>query len=330
MNSGLIIRYNVIPLVNHLSPPKNMATDSIVIRGAREHNLKNIDLDIPRDRFVVITGISGSGKTSLAFDTIYAEGQRRFMESLSAYARQFLGMMERPDTDFIDGLSPVISIDQKTTSRNPRSTVGTVTEIYDYLRLLFARAGTPYSYITGNPMKKQTPEEVVSSILQLSHGTRAYCLAPVVRGRKGHYRELFDQTMKQGFIRVRIDGEFRELEKDMQTDRYKTHDIEVVVDRFVVSENSRNRIEQSIQVALDMADGNLILAVEDGDKPSGFRDKDGSQAAVPVRRQREVPRLLLQHGSEHHGSIYILFHPAYFGMHLFVIKKLKGKHGTFL
>ncbi len=249
-----------------------MPTDSIVIRGAREHNLKNIDLDIPRDRFVVITGISGSGKTSLAFDTIYAEGQRRFMESLSAYARQFLGMMERPDTDFIDGLSPVISIDQKTTSRNPRSTVGTVTEIYDYLRLLYARAGTPYSYITGNRMEKQTPEEVVGSIMQLPQGTRAYCLAPVVRGRKGHYRELFDQTLKQGFIRVRIDGEFHELEKGMQADRYKTHNIEVVIDRFVVSENSRARIEQSVEIALDMADGNLILAIEEKEQPSGFRD----------------------------------------------------------
>ncbi|MEX0680090.1 MAG: excinuclease ABC subunit UvrA [Balneolales bacterium] len=249
-----------------------MASASIVIRGAREHNLKNIDLDLPRDRFVVITGISGSGKTSLAFDTIYAEGQRRFMESLSAYARQFLGMMERPDTDFIDGLSPVISIDQKTTSRNPRSTVGTVTEIYDYLRLLFARAGTPYSYITGNPMIKQTPDEVVAGILQFPPGTRAYCLAPVVRGRKGHYRDLFEQTLKQGFIRVRIDGEFCELEQGMQADRYKTHNIEVVVDRFVISENSRNRIEQSVQVALDLADGNLILAIEEENTNSGFRD----------------------------------------------------------
>ncbi|MDI6400996.1 excinuclease ABC subunit UvrA [Balneolaceae bacterium ANBcel3] len=249
-----------------------MSTDSIIIRGAREHNLKNIDLNIPRDQFVVITGISGSGKTSLAFDTIYAEGQRRFMESLSAYARQFLGMMERPDTDFIDGLSPVISIDQKTTHRNPRSTVGTITEIYDYLRLLYARAGTPYSYISGNKMQKQSSEEVVSSILNLPEGTRAYCLAPVIRGRKGHYRELFEQTLKQGFIRVRVNGEFRELEKGMQLDRYKTHTIEVVVDRFVVSENSRKRITQSIEMALDMADGNVILAVEDKKTPSGFRD----------------------------------------------------------
>ncbi len=237
--------------------------DSIIIRGAREHNLKNIDIDIPRDKLVVVTGLSGSGKSSLAFDTIYAEGQRRFMESLSAYARQFLGMMERPDIDFIDGLSPVISIDQKTTNRNPRSTVGTVTEIYDFLRLLYARIGIPYSYATGQKMEKQTPEQVIESIMRLPEGTRAYCLAPVVRGRKGHYRELFEQTLKQGFIRVRVDGEYMELEKGLQVDRYKTHDIEVVVDRFVISENSRNRISQSVYTALEMADGTVVLHVPD-------------------------------------------------------------------
>src|SRR5690625_7002784 len=167
--------------------------ERIVIRGAREHNLQNIDVDIPRNSLVVITGLSGSGKSSLPFDTIYAEGQRRFMESLSAYARQFLGMMERPDVDFIDGLSPVISIDQKTTNRNPRSTVGTVTEIYDFLRLLDARTATPYSYISGNRMAKQTSDQIVESVMSLPEGTKAYCLAPVVRGRKGHYRELFEQ-----------------------------------------------------------------------------------------------------------------------------------------
>ena len=236
---------------------------NITIKGAREHNLKNFDINIPRDQFVVITGLSGSGKSSLAFDTIYAEGQRRFMESLSAYARQFLGMMERPDVDFIDGLSPVISIDQKTTSRNPRSTVGTVTEIYDFMRLLFARVAIPYSYQTGNVMEKQTTDQVVDSILKLPEGTKAYCLAPVVRGRKGHYRELFEQTMKQGFIRVRVDGEFLELEKNLQVDRYKTHNIEVVVDRFVISENSRSRIAQSVQMALEMADGNVILTIQE-------------------------------------------------------------------
>ena len=244
---------------------------NIIIRGAREHNLKNIDIDIPRDQLVVVTGLSGSGKSSLAFDTIYAEGQRRFMESLSAYARQFLGMMERPDIDFIDGLSPVISIDQKTTNRNPRSTVGTVTEIYDFLRLLYARVGVPYSYATGQKMEKQTAEQVIESILRLKEGTRAYCLAPVVRGRKGHYRELFEQTLKQGFIRVRVDGEYLELEKGMQVDRYKTHNIEVVVDRFVISENSRSRISQSIYTALEMADGTVILHIpeEKDENPQG-------------------------------------------------------------
>jgi excinuclease ABC subunit A len=236
---------------------------NIVIRGAREHNLKNIDVDIPRDQLVVITGLSGSGKSSLAFDTIYAEGQRRFLESLSAYARQFLGMMERPDLDFIDGLSPVISIDQKTTNRNPRSTVGTITEIYDFLRLLYARVGIPYSYLTGNRMKKQTADQVVESILEMPEGTKAYCLAPLVRGRKGHYRELFEQIMKQGFVRARVDGEFVELEEDMKVDRYKTHNIEVVVDRFVISERSRNRISESVHLALDMSDGTLILAVQE-------------------------------------------------------------------
>jgi excinuclease ABC subunit A len=237
----------------------------IIVRGAREHNLKNFDIDIPRDQLVVLTGLSGSGKSSLAFDTIYAEGQRRFLESLSAYARQFLGMMERPEVDFIDGLSPVISIDQKTTNRNPRSTVGTVTEIYDFLRLLFARVGTPYSYISGNKMEKQTADQVVAAVMAMEHGTKAYCLAPVVRGRKGHYRELFEQTVKQGFVSARIDGEFTELTDGLMVDRYKTHNIEVVVDRFVISPKSEKRIADSIRLALEMADGNVILAVQDKD-----------------------------------------------------------------
>ncbi len=240
---------------------------NIVIRGAREHNLKNIDVDIPREQLVVVTGISGSGKSSLAFDTIYAEGQRRFLESLSAYARQFLGMMERPEVDFIDGLSPVISIDQKTTNRNPRSTVGTVTEIYDFMRLLYARIGVPYSWKTGNKMAKQTADQVVSTIMDMPEGTKAYCLAPVVRGRKGHYRELFEQTRKQGFVQVRVDGEYLDLEEDMKVDRYKTHNIEVVVDRFVINEKSHKRIAESVRLALEMADGNVILSVpREGDE----------------------------------------------------------------
>lgn len=234
----------------------------IIIRGAREHNLKNIDIDIPREKLVVFTGLSGSGKSSLAFDTIYAEGQRRFMESLSAYARQFLGMMERPDVDFIDGLSPVISIDQKTTNRNPRSTVGTVTEIYDFLRLLYARIGVPYSYLSGNKMEKQTSDQIVANIMEIEKGTKAYCLAPVVRGRKGHYRELFEQMQKQGFVRARVDGEMIDLEGEIKLDRYKTHNIEIVVDRFVISPSSEQRISESVHLAIEMADGNLILGIQ--------------------------------------------------------------------
>lgn len=240
--------------------------NQIIIRGAREHNLKNIDLNIPREKLVVFTGLSGSGKSSLAFDTIYAEGQRRFIESLSAYARQFIGMMERPEVDFIDGLSPVISIDQKTTNRNPRSTVGTVTEIYDFLRLLYARTATPYSYISGNRMAKQTSDQIVESVMSLPEGTKAYCLAPVVRGRKGHYRELFEQLQKQGYIKTRVDGELIDLEGEVKLDRYKIHNIEVVVDRFIISQKSRNRISESVHLALEMADGNLILAVQNGEQ----------------------------------------------------------------
>ncbi|TVQ03388.1 MAG: excinuclease ABC subunit UvrA [Balneolaceae bacterium] len=240
--------------------------ENIVIRGAREHNLKNIDINIPREKLIVFTGLSGSGKSSLAFDTIYAEGQRRFLESLSAYARQFLGMMERPDVDFIDGLSPVISIDQKTTNRNPRSTVGTVTEVYDFLRLLYARIGVPYSYITGNKMEKQTSDQIVAAIMELPEGTKAYCLAPVVRGRKGHYRELFEQMQKQGYIKARVDGELIDLEGEIKLDRYKTHNIEVVIDRFVISPKSEKRISESVHLALEMADGNLVLGIqEDGE-----------------------------------------------------------------
>jgi excinuclease ABC subunit A len=235
---------------------------NIVIRGAREHNLKNIDINIPRERLVVFTGLSGSGKSSLAFDTIYAEGQRRFLESLSAYARQFMGMMERPEVDFIDGLSPVISIDQKTTNRNPRSTVGTVTEIYDFLRLLYARVAIPYSYKSGNKMEKQTSDQIVAAIMGIESGTKAYCLAPVVRGRKGHYRELFEQMQKQGFVKARVDGELIDLEGEIKLDRYKTHNIEVVIDRFIVSPKSEKRISESVHMALEMADGNLVLGIQ--------------------------------------------------------------------
>lgn len=233
----------------------------IEIFGAREHNLKEVNLSIPRNQLVVITGISGSGKSSLAFDTIYAEGQRRYMESFSAYARSFIGDMERPDVDKINGLSPVISIEQKTTSRNPRSTVGTVTEIYDFLRLLFARAGEAYSYISGKKMVKQSEDQILEHILKTYEDQKLIVLAPVVKGRKGHYRELFVQIRKLGFTKVRIDSEILDLAPKMQVDRYKTHDIEIVVDRIVVKKTDEKRIRQSIQTAFKHANG--ILMVQD-------------------------------------------------------------------
>ena len=231
----------------------------IEVRGAREHNLKSIDVDIPRDQLVVITGLSGSGKSSLAFDTIYAEGQRRYVESLSAYARQFLDMMQKPDVDHISGLSPAISIEQKTTSKNPRSTVGTVTEIYDYLRLLFARAGTPYSPATGQPIEAQQVQDMVDRIMAMEEGTRAYLLAPVVRDRKGEYRKELLELRKQGFQRVKIDGEFHELEMPPTLDKKFRHDIDVVVDRIVVREGLETRLADSLRTALDLADGIAVL-----------------------------------------------------------------------
>lgn len=239
-------------------------TTHIEIFGAREHNLKDVTLSMPRNKLIVITGISGSGKSSLAFDTIYAEGQRRYMESFSAYARSFIGNMERPDVDKINGLSPVISIEQKTTSRNPRSTVGTVTEVYDFLRLLYARAGDAYSYLTGNRMVKQSEDQIVDHILQAYDGQKLIILAPVVKGRKGHYRELFVQIRKLGFTKVRVNGEIQDLVPKMQVDRYKTHDIEIVVDRIVVQKKDERRLRESIQTAFKHASGVLMVQDENG------------------------------------------------------------------
>ncbi|MBU2982544.1 excinuclease ABC subunit UvrA [Lentibacter algarum] len=240
---------------------------AIEVRGAREHNLKSIDVNIPRDQLVVITGLSGSGKSSLAFDTIYAEGQRRYVESLSAYARQFLDMMEKPDVDHISGLSPAISIEQKTTSKNPRSTVGTVTEIYDYLRLLFARAGTPFSPATGLPIEAQQVQDMVDRAMQLEEGTRGYLLAPIVRDRKGEYRKEFLELRKQGFQRVKVDGEFYELDEPPKLDKKFRHDIDVVVDRIVIREGMETRLADSLRTALDLADGIAVLetAPKEGD-----------------------------------------------------------------
>ncbi len=243
--------------------------DSIEIIGAREHNLKNISIEIPRNQLVVVTGISGSGKSSLAFDTIYAEGQRRYMESFSAYARNFLGDMERPDVDKINGLSPVISIEQKTTSRNPRSTVGTVTEIYDFLRLLYARTGEAYSYLSGNKMVKQSEDQIVDQIIESNAGEKMQILAPVVKGRKGHYRELFVQIAKLGYTKVRVDGTILDIEPKMQLDRYKNHDIEIVVDRVVVNAEEHYRIGQSVKTAMKEGKG-VILILDQNNKAQHF------------------------------------------------------------
>lgn len=248
-----------------MSQASSTQEEFIEIFGAREHNLKNLDLRIPRNKLVVVTGLSGSGKSSLAFDTIYAEGQRRYMESFSAYARSFLGGLERPEVDKINGLSPVIAIEQKTTSKNPRSTVGTVTEIYDFMRLLYARAGVAYSYKTGKKMIRQTEDQIIELLFTNFAGKKLYVLAPVVKGRKGHYRELFEQVRKMGFSKVRIDGVVMDLVPKMQVDRYKIHDIEIVIDRIVADESDRFRISQSLKSALQHGKGVMMIREESGE-----------------------------------------------------------------
>jgi len=241
--------------------------DWIVIRGAREHNLKNISLRLPRNQLIVMTGISGSGKSSLAFDTIYAEGQRRYVESLSAYARQFLGQMEKPDVDHIDGLSPAISIDQKSTTKNPRSTVGTITEIHDYLRLLFARIGKAHCPSCGRPIQRQTSQQIIEQVGEMPAGSRFSILAPVVRGRKGEYSRLLAEVRRKGFSRVRIDGELRDLDEDIKLERYRRHNIEVMVDRLVMKEGIERRLADSLETALDLGEGMVIVSGEqDGDR----------------------------------------------------------------
>jgi excinuclease ABC subunit A len=265
------------------SLPSRASGKSITIRGAREHNLKNIDLELPRDSLVVLTGLSGSGKSSLAFDTIYAEGQRRYVESLSAYARQFLEMMQKPDVDQIDGLSPAISIEQKTTSRNPRSTVGTVTEIYDYMRLLWARVGVPYSPATGLPIESQTVSQMVDRVLALPEGTRLYLLAPIVRGRKGEYRKELAELQKRGFQRVKIDGAFYEIAEAPALDKKLKHDIEVVVDRIVVRGDIATRLADSFETALELADG--IAVAELADAPTASPPPERGRSAGAARRE---------------------------------------------
>ncbi|HEX9069386.1 MAG TPA: excinuclease ABC subunit UvrA, partial [Ktedonobacterales bacterium] len=282
-----------------------MPSDQIVVRGAREHNLKNIDVIIPRDKLVVITGLSGSGKSSLAFDTIFAEGQRRYVESLSAYARQFLGQMEKPDIDHIDGLSPAISIDQKSTSHNPRSTVGTVTEIYDYMRLLFARVGLPHCPQCGRPVTRQSVDQIVDAVLAMTDGTRIMLLAPIVKGRKGEYRQVFEDLRKAGYVRARVDGEVRDLSEEIELDKYKIHSIDAVIDRLVIHhdehangnggngvagngtlakvaesaaayaagepagdapDSQRNRVADSVETALKLGGGVILVSVIGGEE----------------------------------------------------------------
>ncbi|MGH2512712.1 MAG: excinuclease ABC subunit UvrA, partial [Candidatus Limnocylindrales bacterium] len=249
-----------------------MPSDQLIVRGAREHNLKDITVAVPRDRLVVITGLSGSGKSSLAFDTIYAEGQRRYVESLSAYARQFLGQMEKPDVDQIDGLSPAISIDQKGASRNPRSTVGTVTEIYDHLRLLFARIGRPHCPKCGRLIERQTVQQMVDIILSYPRGTRVMVLAPLVKDRKGEYRHIFDDVRKAGYVRVRVDGQVRDASETPDLDRYRKHSIEVVIDRLVVDDDVQSRLTDSLETALKLGGSTALVAQVDSGQERLFSE----------------------------------------------------------
>jgi len=248
-----------------------MDTDKIVIKGARENNLRNVSLDIPRNRFIVMTGLSGSGKTSLAFDTLYAEAQRRFIESLSSYARQFLGNVDKPDVDSIEGLSPAISIDQKSTNNNPRSTVGTVTEIYDYLRLLYARIGVPYCPNHNIPITSQTIKQMLEQVMALPEGTRIMIMAPLVRQKKGQHRDLLDKMRKEGYVRAEIDGEMVLLEEEINLDKNRKHDISIVVDRMVLREENRSRIHDSLETVLKLSDG--LVVVKHGDEELLFSNK---------------------------------------------------------
>ena len=283
---------------------ERMPLDSIIVRGAREHNLKNIDVIIPRDKLVVITGASGSGKSTLAFDTIYAEGQRRYMESLSAYARQFLGRMEKPEVDYIEGLSPAIAIDQKGASRNPRSTVGTITEIYDYLRLLFARTGHPHCPQCGREITVQTVQQIVDAIQNFPAGSKTMILAPLIKDRKGEYQALFMDLRKQGYARVRVDKKIYELSDEIQLDKNKKHSIEVVVDRIVIGQSgSQSRIADSVETALKLGSGIVLASIIEGEDHPVFR----AFRLCPLRHQpgRNCPaQLQLQQPSRRLPGVY--------------------------
>ena len=244
--------------------------DTIVVKGARANNLKNIDVTIPRDKLVVLTGVSGSGKSSLAFDTIYAEGQRRYVESLSSYARMFLGQMEKPDVDSIDGLSPAISIDQKTTSKNPRSTVGTVTEIYDYLRLLWARVGTPHCPNCGKEIQQQTVDQIIDQVMRLPEATRIQVMAPVIRGKKGEHARIFEDARKSGYVRARVDGNLYDLSEEITLNKNQKHNIEIVVDRLVIREDIQQRLTDSVEVASNLAGGLIVINIVGEDRDISF------------------------------------------------------------
>src|SRR5262249_2222086 len=272
-----------------------MDNSTIVIRGAREHNLRNVDLDLPRDRLIVFTGVSGSGKSSLAFDTLYAEGQRRYVESLSSYARQFMGQMQKPDVDLLGGLSPAISIQQKTAGRNPRSTVGTITEIYDYLRVLYARVGQGHCPNCGRPITAQTREQIIARILALPEGTRFLVLAPVVRGQKGEYKDLFEDMLKRGFVRARADGKVVRLTDDLKLQRQIKHNIEIVIDRLKVEAKARPRLAEAVEQALALGEGVLIIAVEKGEPQRHSNTEKGEE------RASEYEEILL---SAHYACTY--------------------------
>ena len=291
-----------------------VADDRLVVRGAREHNLKNVSVDLPRDSLVVFTGLSGSGKSSLAFDTIFAEGQRRYVESLSAYARQFLGQMDKPDVDFIEGLSPAVSIDQKSTSRNPRSTVGTITEVYDYLRLLYARAGRPHCPVCGEPVGRQTPQQIVDQLLEMPEGTRFQVLAPMVRDRKGEYADLFRELQTKGFARARVDGEVVALDKPPALSKKLKHTIEVIVDRLVLKDGVKRRLTDSVETALVLSAGLLVADLVDVEGPEGerrFSEKMACPNEHPLDLDDIEPRpVLLQRPLRRLPGVLRHRHPA--------------------
>jgi len=289
MSRNLITPVDAFIRVIRFKLSEDVMSDKIIIKGAREHNLKNIDLEIPRHKLVIITGLSGSGKSSLAFDTIYAEGQRRYVESLSAYARQFLDQMEKPEVEYIEGLSPTISIEQRKPGTNPRSTVGTVTEIYDYLRLLFARVGTPYCYKCGRKIEPQTVEQMVDQVLELPKGTKVEVLAPLVRGRKGEHQNLFDQVRRDGYVRVRVDGKVRDLGEEISLNKRKKHNLEVVVDRLIIKPGIRSRLADSLETTLKLSSGLALIVSEQKTEDRGQKTEKKAKAEKLQLAHSRVP-----------------------------------------